>query len=97
MQQRLADPRIAKTFGSDRLWALTALAVLWGTYLFVLYEVHAKANSPEVVWALAAAGSIVLLFNTASIVAMVAHFSEDREEIYGLDLHYLDAAKRSKA
>jgi hypothetical protein len=25
---------------------------------------------------------------------MVAHLSEDRNEIYGLDLHYVDAAKK---
>lgn len=97
MQQKAIDPRIAKTFGTDRRWALTALAVLWATYLFVLYEVHTKAGStPEVLWALMIAGGLVLLFNTASIIAMVVHFAEDREQIYGLDLHYLDAAKRSK-
>ena len=97
MQQRTADPRIARTFGNDRLWAFIALAVLWGTYLFVLYEVHAKAAQPEAVWTLAAAGCVVLLFNTAAILTMVAHFAEDRDQIYGLDLHYLDAAKRSNA
>ena len=30
----------------------------------------------------------------AAIIAMVAHLSEEREEIYGLDLHYVDLAKR---
>jgi hypothetical protein len=97
MQQRSADPRIAKTFGNDRLWAFTALAVLWGTYLFVLYRVHSTAGYPEAVWTLAAAGSVVLLFNTAAILTMVAHFAEDRDQIYGLDLHYQDAAKRPNA
>jgi len=97
MQPSNADPRIAKTFGNDRLWAFTALAVLWATYLFVLYEVHLKAGYPEAVWTLAAAGGVVLLFNTAAIITMVTHFAEDREQIYGLDLHYLDAAKRPSA
>jgi hypothetical protein len=96
MQQKVADPRIARTFGNDRRWALTALAVLWATYLFVLYEIYTKAGNPGVLWALLGAGGLVLLFNTSSIVAMVIHFAEDREQIYGLDLHYLDAAKRSR-
>ena len=47
-------------------------------------------------WALVIAGGIVLLFNTASIFAMISHYSGDKEHIYGLDLHYLDAL-RAKA
>jgi hypothetical protein len=35
----------------------------------------------------------VLLFNTASILAMVQHYSGDKDHIYGLDLHYLDALR----
>ncbi len=40
--------------------------------------------------------STCLIFNTASIFAMLSHYAEDKENIYGLDIHYLDAAKRSK-
>jgi hypothetical protein len=35
----------------------------------------------------------VLLFNTASIFAMIRHYSGDKEHIYGLDLHYLDVLR----
>ncbi len=35
----------------------------------------------------------MLLFNTASIFAMISHYSGDKDHIYGLDLHYLDAAR----
>jgi len=45
---------------------------------------------------LAVGGTLVLLFNTASILVMVSHLSEDREEIYGLDLFYLDERKKSQ-
>ena len=38
----------------------------------------------------------MLLFNSASIVAMIKHYSDDKEHIYGLDLHYLDIMQRAK-
>ena len=39
---------------------------------------------------LLAAGAAVLIFNTASIGAMVKHYAEDKHFIYGLDIRYLD-------
>lgn len=94
MQKRQIDPRIAAMFGGDRFWALAALLLLWLLYAFVFFEMLPNSSSPGVAWALAIGGGLVLLFNSASIIAMVAHLSEDRSEIYGLDLHYLDAAKK---
>lgn len=89
-----SDPRIAGKFSGDRIWSLTAVVTLWLLYAFVFYEIKSYAPSPDVLWALGIAGALVVLFNTASILAMVAHLSEERDEIYGLDLHYLDLAKR---
>jgi hypothetical protein len=94
MQQGNSDPRIAGLFGGDRFWSLAALILLWALYAFVFVEIYPHSPTPAVSWALAIGGGLVLLFNTASILAMVAHLSEDRNEIYGLDLHYVDAAKR---
>ena len=34
--------------------------------------------------------ALVLLFNSAAIIAMLRHYVEDREFIYGLDLKHLD-------
>ena len=93
MINRPSDPRIAKMFSGDRFWSLAALALLWLLYAFVFFEVMPFTSSPEVLWSLAIGGGLVLLFNTASILVMVAHLSEDRDEIYGLDLHYVDVAK----
>lgn len=89
-----ADPRIAKLFSGDRSWSLVAVAVLWALYAFVFYEVKDYLSESKVVWTLAVFGGLVLLFNTAAILAMVAHLSEERDEIYGLDLHYVDLAKK---
>lgn len=93
MQKKLSDPRVAGIFAGDRAWSLVAVVVLWLLYAFVFYEVKDYAGSSEVIWALIIAGGLVVLFNTASIFAMIAHLSEERDEIYGLDLHYLDLKK----
>jgi hypothetical protein len=42
------------------------------------------------------AAAAVLIFNTASIGAMVKHYEEDKDFIYGLDIKHLDAAKQKK-
>jgi hypothetical protein len=36
------------------------------------------------------------LFNTASVFAMTKHFKEDKDFIYGLDIHHLDANRAAK-
>lgn len=90
MQRNFSDPRIAGKFAGDRMWSLAAIIVLWLLYAFVFYEVKDYAGSSEVIWALIISGGLVILFNTAAILAMLFHLSEERDEIYGLDLHYLD-------
>jgi hypothetical protein len=93
---RLDDSRIAAMFAGDRLWATGLLLVLWLLYAFVFYEVWPNIGDGNVALALAISGGLVLLFNTASIVAMLRHYSEDRDHIYGLDLHYLDIMRKAK-
>lgn len=90
MSQNDRDPRISQMFSSDRTWSLLALIVLWGLYAFVFLYIADQTGSPEVFWTLAVAGGLVLAFNTAAIVAMITNLDGSREEIYGLDLHYLD-------
>jgi hypothetical protein len=96
VQQRSGDPRIAGMFSKDCLWASGLLLVLWLLYAFVFYEVWPNTGDGNVALALAISGGLVLLFNSASIVAMIKHYSEDKEHIYGLDLHYLDIMQKAK-
>lgn len=84
--------RIDAMYSGDRMWAFGLLALLWLSVLFVFFMVTPYASS-EAWWALVISGGLVLLFNTASIFAMTQHYSEDRENIYGLDIHYLDQMK----
>jgi hypothetical protein len=96
MQQKLPDPRIQSMFSGDRIWAFGAVIVLWSIYAFVFWRLSQSGPSEGVLEALGVAGGLVLLFNTASIYAMIKHYGEDKEHIYGLDIHYLDEMKRSK-
>jgi hypothetical protein len=40
--------------------------------------------------ALVISALFLLAFNTASIFAMIRHYREDKEHIYGLDIRHLD-------
>ena len=90
------DPRVDAMYGGDRLAAIVALVALWATLIFVFIAVIPLAGDPSVLYVLAAGAGLVLLFNTASIMAMLSHYSEDRKHIYGLDLHYLDRMNKNK-
>jgi hypothetical protein len=83
--------RINAMYSRDRLWAYAFVAALWVVVLFVLLAVHSHIPSRgiEVVCWIAAA--LLLLFNTASIFAMVRHYGEDRDHVYGIDIKHLDA------
>jgi hypothetical protein len=97
MQQKLADPRVHKMFSGDRRWAFAAVLTLWATYAFVFWQLFAGATADQqVIQALAISGGLVLLFNTASILAMISHYADDKEHIYGLDIHYLDEMKKAR-
>lgn len=74
----------------DRWSALAILAVLWATLLYTYAVVpHGFLQTPIGV-VLTISGALLLLFNTSSVVAMLNHYREDRDHIYGQDLHNLD-------
>lgn len=94
MQQKSSDPRVDAMFAGDCRWAWLALTVLWASYVFVIFKIQPIAGSSDAVMALLVSAGLVLLFNTASILAMISHYGKDKDHIYGLDLHYLDANKK---
>ncbi len=96
MQQKLPDPRVQSMFSGDRIWAFGAVFVLWCVYAFTFWELWLHTAEDGILQALGIAGGLVLLFNTASIGAMIAHYAQDKEHIYGLDIHYLDEMKKAK-
>lgn len=90
------DPRIRRLYAGDCIWALIALATLWCTIAFVFLAVCRVCADDGVRIALAAGAGGVLVLNTASIVALIGHYTRDRYHLYGLDLFYLDAMRLAK-
>ena len=84
-------------FSADRFWAYGAVIALWALYVFVLYSLLPVITDGAVMLALAVAGALVLAFNSASILAMISHYDEDKAHIYGLDLHYLDLNRKANS
>jgi hypothetical protein len=80
-------------YRSDVRGAWTFVAVLWIVILFVLFMSWPHIPDSGVRTVVAIAAAAVLIFNTASIAAMVKHYAEDKEFIYGLDLKHLDAMR----
>jgi hypothetical protein len=75
-------------------WAF--VIALWVVILFVLFMSwpHIPDATVRIVAAVAAAA--VLIFNTASIWAMVSNYAADKHFIYTLDLKMLDEARKEK-
>lgn len=89
-------PRIDAMFARDKLWAFGFVVVLWLVLAFVLLAVNVHmpdGNIRTVCWIAALA---LVLFNTASIVAMVRHYAHDKEHIYGIDIRHLDDARAQR-
>lgn len=81
--------RIDAMYKGDRLWSIVLLLLLILSVGFVFLMVLPFAT-PEILGALVVGGGLLIILNTASIIAMISHYSEDRDHIYGLDIHYLD-------
>jgi hypothetical protein len=90
------DPRIDSMYRSDSFFAWLFVALLWLCIGFVFYEVWGLVDDTAIRVTLAIGGVLLLLFNTSSIGAMVSHYAEDRDFIYGLDLKHQDALEASR-
>lgn len=69
---------------------------LWFSIIFVAWGTWSLAPSGTARLVLLAGGAMVLFLNTAAIVAMLRHYREDRDFMYGLDIEFLDAARARK-
>ncbi len=89
--------RIDSMFARDRLMAGIALLALWVALGYVYFAVSLSVTDPAVRVALTIGVIGVVVFNTASVTAMVRHYKEDKDHIYGLDIHHLDENRLRKA
>lgn len=69
---------------------------LWFAVVFVAIATWSLAPNPTARTMLLIGGATVLLFNTAAIMAMLRHYREDRDFMYGLDIKFLDEARARK-
>lgn len=66
---------------------------LWFAMIFVALATWSLAPNGAARVLLLIGGAIVLVFNTAAILAMLRHYREDRDFMYGLDIKFLDEAR----
>lgn len=85
--------RIEAMFARDRLWATGFVVVLWLVVLFVILSVQPYIENKLILAVCWVAAIVLVLFNTASITAMIRHYSEDKEHIYSVDIRHLDAGR----
>ncbi|MBL0371589.1 hypothetical protein JJB09_06075 [Rhizobium sp. KVB221] len=88
--------RIDQMHSRDRLGLILFILVLWCTLLFALFTVWPYISIPAIRVILSIACTLVLVFNTAAIVAMLRHYHEDKHFIYGLDLKHLDEMRERR-
>ena len=89
--QKGMEERIEKMFAGDKLAAGILIAGLWITVFFVMLAVRGFMPSGQVEAVCWAGAAVLLLFNTASIVAMIKHYGQDKAHIYAVDIRHLDA------
>lgn len=90
------NQRIEAMHKRDVLVAWAFVLGLWFAMVFVAVATWDLAPSGAARAMLLFAGAVVLLFNTAAIRAMLRHYREDRDFMYGLDIKFLDEARERK-
>jgi len=89
--------RIIAMHRRDTAVAWIVVLGLWFSILYVAAVTWPLAPLPEMRVALLIAGSVVLILNTAAVLAMLRHYREDRDFMYGLDIQFLDEARAARA
>lgn len=85
--------RIDAMFARDRLAAGLLVAGLWLTVFFVMLAIRGFIPTPEIEIACWIGAGLLLLFNTASIFAMIQHYANDKLHIYAVDIKHLDVGR----
>ena len=87
----------------DRAWCglLDAHRIGWpcafqDSLIFVAVATWSWAPSGPARIVLLIGGAIILILNTGAIMAMLKHYHEDRDFMYGLDIKFLDDARAQK-
>lgn len=84
--------RVNSMYARDRLWALAFIVALWVAVGAVFLGIQHLANG-GVALALSISAFLIVGYNTASLLAMIKHYGEDKNWIYEIDIRHLDSAK----
>lgn len=93
------ESRVDAMYGRDKLAAYLSVVTVWAVYLFVFWRMSGHIAASGLTWFMLALGALVLLLNTAAVIALIKHYREDKAVIYGTDIYYLDriaAEKRAR-
>lgn len=76
------------------VWVAWAFVIgLWCAVIFVAVATWNLAPNGQARTLLLIGGAVVLVFNTAAILAMLRHYREDRDFMYGMDIQFLDESR----
>lgn len=92
MKQDLKS-RIQRMYIQDCTMAYVDVLLLWASILFVLVSILQVVHDSNIRLIMVISSALLLLFNTASVLAMTKHFAEDKQFIYGMDIKHLDESK----
>ena len=70
------------------------VVLLWITIGFVYFAIDPLITDATLRVVLIIGALLILIFNTASMLAMIKHYQADRDHIYGLDIKHLDENRR---
>jgi len=90
------NQRIETMYRRDVIIAWAFVIGLWLAVVFVMLATWQLAPDGTARTILLIGGAAVLVFNTASIGALVKHYKEDKQFIYGLDIKHLDEMRGHK-
>ena len=90
------NQRIEAMYQGDRRGAWLFVLALWVTIIFVLVMSWPYIPDTGVRVVVLIAAVVLLIFNTASVGAMLRHYAEDKKFIYSLDSKHLDEMRKGR-
>ena len=90
------NQRIEAMYQGDRRGACLFVLALWVTIIFVLVMSWPYIPDTGVRAVVLIAAVVLLIFNTASVGAMLRHYAEDKKFIYSLDIKHPDEMRTGR-
>ena len=95
MSAPLLQQRIDSTYRKDRLVAIIFILTLWLAVGVVYLGIRGQVHDGEISLALVISAVLIVGYNTASLIAMIRHYAEDKNWIYEIDIRHQDEARET--